>query len=591
VRTSGDDSGLTANDVDFQFPFYGYVEWDDSLGVTPGTVESVEITAVNYSGIPLENITADWTKRSAPYGGTFNPAFGALDLRPAAAYFTSETDSFGNIATAGYGDAFGPNLVFNNDDEMIAAESIAHWDQGFLYGGTPAYLAWAMYPGHKSVKYNGGGTAVGYYGEGGILWEDFIADHDIQAGRDLWGYLRSDYSFTTPGEGRTVDFDYDFIIGWNADMNRNGVQGEAADKFPMRCRFFSDVDAYDDYFADANGYPNFWPDDASFLEGGCYLTDTGDPNYPVQIFDDEDETDPKDNVNGTGPDYDVDLFFEMAFGTAPFTVELDWDYDFIAFGNSGHTLPVGVFVTNGKKAAQVNVDPTPAGGNGNYFFAMQVVDSGAPTTQDEFFWPDAVPLVPAFLFFDNMSAYTTYAQANAAGWLRGTGPGHSGAVNWHIGPQWEGGILSYSGQAWHANDGADGTNGGTYNGVPKATLRSPIVNAPAGSDPWLHFRANLGFQESTTFDQFWCGWDNSAAANNEASGTWNQRFGPFGNFDLAWGNTAQTTLRTFNISAPASSSFYLMFSLESLDGVGNAADGVHLDPVGCTDLNTPDPSW
>ncbi|MEZ5337334.1 MAG: hypothetical protein R3F46_03640 [bacterium] len=451
-----------------------------------------------------------------------------------------------------------------------------------------------MFPGHKSVKYNGGGTAVGYYAEGGILWEDFIEDHDIQTGRDLWGYLRSDYSFTTPGEGRTVDFDYGTVVGWNGDLNRNGVFGEAADKFPVRVRFFTDIDAYDDYFFDINGYPNFWPDGDSFIEGGCYVVDDGAPNYPVIISDDVNEEDPLDTVSGVGPDYDVDLFFQIDFGTGPYDVDLDWNYNFIAWGNSGFTQPVGTYATNGPQFAAVNVDPTPAGGDGNYFFSLMVTDSSLPTSSsDSFFWPDAVPLLPGALFYDDMSAYSTYPDANAAGWLRGSGPSHGGGTQWHIGPQWETAFNLYSGQAWHANDGADGTNNGTYNttSAVQATLRSPAVNAPGGSDPWLHFRANLGFEESTTFDQFFLGWDSSAAANNEASLTWNQRFGPFGNFDAAWGNNAQVTLRTFDISAPGGSTFYLMFSLESLDGFANNADGVHLDPVTCTDGNFPDPSW
>ena len=593
VRTPGDDdSGLNGNDLDYQFPFYGYVEWDDSLGAIPGDVEASELGDVNYSGIPMTDISADWTKFTAPYGPGFDPA--ALGLNPAAAYFLSETQAFAAIDTAGYGDAFGPNLVFNNDSDSIAAEAIAHWPQGFLYNGSPAYLAWAMFPGHKSVKLDGAGVPVGYYSEGGILWEDFIRDHDIQTGRDFWIYLRSDYSFSTPGEGRTVDFDYDSILGWNGDMNRNGAAGEAADKFPVRCRFFTDVLAYENYFDDLNGWPNYAPDGDTFLEGGCYMTDTGDPNYPVQIFDDTDEDDPKDTVQGIGPDYDIDLFFEMAFGTAPFAVDLDWNYDFISFGNSGFTQAVGNFATNGKQFAQVNVDPTPAGGNGNYFFALSVTDSQLPTpSSDEFFWTDPVPLLPAFLLFDDMSAYASYADAASAGWLRGTGPGHSGATNWHIGPQWETAFGAYTGQAWHCNTGGDGTNGGTYIGVPRAVLRSPAINAPPGSNPWMHFRVNLGFQESTTFDQFWCGWDSSAAANTENNNTWNQRFGPFGTSggSPVFGNTAQTVLRTFDISAPGGTTFYEMFQLYSLDSVGNSSDGVHLDPVACTDLNTPDPGW
>src|SRR5690606_34767687 len=55
VRTPGDDDGgLNGNDIDFQFPFYGYMEWNDALGAIPGTVESAEIVEVNYGGIALE---------------------------------------------------------------------------------------------------------------------------------------------------------------------------------------------------------------------------------------------------------------------------------------------------------------------------------------------------------------------------------------------------------------------------------------------------------------------------------------------------------------------------------------------------------
>ncbi|MCB1222080.1 hypothetical protein KDL30_15575, partial [bacterium] len=399
VRTPGDDDGgLNGNDLDFQFPFYGFLQWDDTLGAIPGTVEAGEIVDTNYGGIPLSDISADWTKYNAPYGVTFNPA--SLALRPAAAWFLTETSNFAAIDTATYGDAFGPNLSFSDDDQIVATEAIAHWAQGTMYGGSPAYLAWAMYPGHKSVRYNAGGTAVGYYAEGNILWENFIRDHDIQVGRNLYAYLRSDYSFTTPGEGRTVDFDYQNVVGFNGDLNRNGVFGEAADKFPVRVRFFTDVDAYDDYFDDLNGYPNFWPDGDSFIEGGCYIVNTGLPNYPVSIFDDSDEDDPKDTVSGSGPAYNVSLFFEIAYGTGPYDVELDWNYDFIGWGNSGYTmtLPNSPFPLNGKLSDVVSVDPTPAGGNGDYFFSLMVTDNSVPQRTDEFFWPDAVPLQPSLSY-------------------------------------------------------------------------------------------------------------------------------------------------------------------------------------------------
>jgi hypothetical protein len=168
----------------------------------------------------------------------------------------------------------------------------------------------------------------------------------------------------------------------------------------VRVRFFTDVDAYDDYFVDGNGYPNYQPDGDTFIEGGCYLTDVGLPNYPVSIFDDADEDDPKDTVTGNGPSYDVTLNFEMEFGVAPYAVELDWDYDFLSWGGSGHTmtLPSSPFGTNGKLSDVVSVDPTPAGGNGDYFFALRVTDNSPTPDQSQFFWPDSVPLKPSLSY-------------------------------------------------------------------------------------------------------------------------------------------------------------------------------------------------
>jgi hypothetical protein len=590
TRTPGDDdSSVNGNDVDFQFPFYGYVEWDDSLGAIPGTVELSEVLDVNYGGIALSDISADWTKFTAPYGPGFDPV-ATLGLNPAAAYFTSETQGFGDISTASYGDGFGPNLVFNNDSDSVATEAIAHWAQGTLYGGSPAYLAWAMFPGHKSVKYNAGNAAIGYYAEGGILWEDFIRDHDIQTGRNLAGYLRSDYSFTTPGEGRTVDYDYGGVIGFNGDMNRNGTIGEAADKFPVRVRFFTDVDAYDDYFVDGNGYPNYQPDGDTFIEGGCYLTDVGDPNYPVQIFDDVDEEDPLDTVSGTGPDYDVDLFFEIAFGQGSYDVELDWAYDFVSFGNSGHTATVGTYPTAGKWGETVNIDPTPAGGNGNYTFALQVTDSSIPSTTDEFFWPDQVPLFPGWYFGDTMAAYATTADALAAGWTRSS----NNATTWYIGPQWDGFqgsfngttvsptvIGEWQGQMWHCNDGT----GLMYQNNAQTGLRSPAFTISSGS-PWLHYRVALDM-EVDIFEHFYAGGSNGAAASADES-TWTYGRQEVSHNGLNGFAVNTTPQRHYQFTgAPAGpGSRYVHFRFES-DSSVNFWSGSHLDGIYVTDGNFP----
>ncbi|MCB1218460.1 hypothetical protein KDL44_13820, partial [bacterium] len=465
-----------------------------------------------------------------------------------------------------------------------ATEAIAHWAQGTLYGGSPAYLAWAMFPGHKSVKYDGGGAAVGYYTEGGILWEEFIEDHDIEAGRDLWGYLRSDYSFTTPGEGRTVDFDYGTVLGFNGDMNRNGVFGEAADKFPVRVRFFTDVDAYDDYFDDLNGYPNFWPDGDTFIEGGCYMVDEGDPNYPVSIFDDEDEEDPTDTVAGAGP-YDVDLFFEIAFGVGPYDVDLDWNYNFVTFGASGNTQPVGTYPAAGKWGETVSVDPTPAGGDGNYTFALMVTDANTDT--DSFFWPDQVPLFPAFYFGDNMSAYANTNDALAAGWTRS----NVNATQWFIAPQWDGysgpfnNIFSspavigeWGGQMWHCSDGT----GLEYQNNAQAGLRSPGFNVSSGT-PWLHYRVCLDMEDQT-WEHFYHGASNGAAASATQT-TWSNGFQEIGHTIDGFGVNSSTQ-QHWQLGGAPSGTTYVHFRFTA-DSSINWWSGSHLDGIYVTDGNFP----
>ncbi|MEZ5337343.1 MAG: hypothetical protein R3F46_03685 [bacterium] len=587
-----DDAGVNGNDLDFQFPFHAYVEWDDTLGAIPGDVEAAEIIDVNYAGIAMSDISADWTKFTAPYGGVFDP--GALGLNKAAAYFLSQTDSFGSFDTASYGDSFGPNLTFSNDDDLVATEAIAHWSQGTLYGGSPAFLAWAMFPGHKSVKYNGGGTAVGYYAEGGILWEDFIEDHDIQTGRDLWGYLRSDYSFTTPGEGRTVDFDYGTVVGWNGDLNRNGVFGEAADKFPVRVRFFTDIDAYDDYFFDINGYPNFWPDGDTFIEGGCYVVDEGDPNYPVSIFDDADEEDPTDTVSGAGP-YDVDLFFEIAFGVGPYDVDLDWNYNFVTFGAGGFTQPVGTYPAAGKWGETVNIDPTPAGGDGNYSFALMVTDANNDT--DEFFWPDQVSLTPGGYFIDYMEAYTNTGDALAAGWTRSSNSSDS----WWVGAQWDGMgytsggapefvapgpvvIGAWGGQMWHGNGGEGiSDTGANYLNNTIIGLRSPGFGLGAGDNAWLHYRLALD-AENDSWEQYWHGGSTGSVAGSSPFG-WN-----LGNFEVAHGvsglNVNSSTQQHFNMGISTGGTTFVHFHYES-DGSVNWFSGPHVDGINVTEGNFP----
>ena len=184
---------------------------------------------------------------------------------------------------------------------------------------------------------------------------------------------------------------------------------DVRDKFPIRCRLFVDYNdmavwpwTWPDHLYNPGSDPGpDWPIDANppqlegaltdggdFVEGGAYIIDTGEPNYPLTIRDDKSKPDPGDPAAYFSTDaklYTIDLYFKLFGGTMPYTqVEFDYNYDPSAGWNEA-SPSVGL----------VTVDPLPMDHWGAYhgtitcsvptdpwlgFMALRVTDTDGATS-------------------------------------------------------------------------------------------------------------------------------------------------------------------------------------------------------------------
>ena len=422
VTTTPNNDWINGNDVDFQFPWYAYVVDVDGDGVEVGDGNNDDDT-VTFGGLLLEDPDANWVRDTSfgYYGNTGgDPVPSAVIdsfLPPvvvAGYYVSTTTGDTGDEVRASYGSS-AVSLTWDNENEL-AVETIAHWPAGF----TPGQLYWSMYPGQDMLDPYNYPAIIG----SDATWDTFRASFDIDpsvaiterdtpanAGQIQWNRAQFMYS-DAPSAGRTVYFNYRNIPNWNGDLNRDGV-ADMNDKFPIRCRLFTDLN---DMIAWSGTWPNHmynpgsepgpsWPtdppggDDGDFIEGGCYVVDTGDPNYPLTIMDDPTQPDPGEgSYNWTSWNhYTVQLYFGVSFGALNYqSIEFDYNYDVVnGFNYNGTAVDITSSVTPaldhwgwfyGEAPIIVPTDPFTG------YMALRVTDNVGDT--DVYWYPAQQQLSP-----------------------------------------------------------------------------------------------------------------------------------------------------------------------------------------------------
>ena len=350
ITTDPNNDWINGNDVDFQFPFYAYIDDGVNNVVETGTGAVVGNNWNNtddnvfYRGLKLADGNNSWTRLAVAFANatdqTTYPAimkkkFDQSPLLPmpwVSGFYGGQDSSDETFATyGGNAHAFsglGAGFEWNNT-APLTVEAIAHWSQSLKYFDFPPVnnpqapkLNWSMYPGQNMAipaGFTGAGQIIGTAADWDAYRKHFDVDPSFAAPNrtgSIWN--RPSFSFTQPAaDGRVVEFNFNKVKSWNGDLNRDGAITNA-DKFPIRCRLFTNHQAY---FNKSTAGTSVWPNQMqnpgtpppaginlaptdpnypSFIEGGCYAVDFGDPVYNVIITDDPAQADPKDQVAFVG---------------------------------------------------------------------------------------------------------------------------------------------------------------------------------------------------------------------------------------------------------------------------------------------------
>jgi hypothetical protein len=220
-------------------------------------------------------------------------------------------------------------------------------------------------------------------------------------------------------QGRAVSFNFRKLKTWNGDQNRDGVI-TTADKFPVRCRLFTNHQAYynkvvaagnagwPNHLADAGGDPATVPlasRNPSYLEGGTYVVDKGSPVYSVQITDDPNQPNPGalGTLTGQGPgSYTAKLMFIIKYGAPNYLVEADTWYTGVFGANNGVpivTVKAAATPPNTEGPYSIIINVPAAQPNGNYTFAIKVTDGNGENSL--YVWPGNVGLFPQALLSED----------------------------------------------------------------------------------------------------------------------------------------------------------------------------------------------
>jgi hypothetical protein len=434
------------NDVDFGYPWYGYLNDGANNtvelgGVAPnfGWIDD----SISYGGLLLADPDASWA-RYTPAGipsvqarEEFNNTSGRAPRPLVAGYYkTTNVGAFADDIMANYGssahafDGLPVGQEWKNADKLTV-EAIAHWPatlKYFNFGAfTPqdAQIFWSMHPGHN-MAVPGTGLIIGVTADFDAYRTSFDIDPSTapsgRNGLSIWN--RPSFNFGNPASaGRVVEFPYNKLKAWNPDHNRDGVRNNS-DKFPIRCRLFTNHQAYftkeqaaaskwPNHLTDAGLNPATTPPDSrleSFQEGGCYVVDFGDPINAVIIGDDPAMPDPGfgGTLSGSTGNYQIDFYYTLKYGIGQptgFKVELDTHYTGVfdpLSPNYGAVPAPQIYTTPGNKA-WMDAQIPAAQPNGNYVMALRVTDQDDGNYTAVFAWGAAVPLFPSSVFTENFS--------------------------------------------------------------------------------------------------------------------------------------------------------------------------------------------
>jgi hypothetical protein len=419
VTTDPNNDWKNANDVDFAFPWYGYLDDGGNNAVEiGGTSPGFNATddSVFYRGLLIGDTDASWA-RFVPAGTpsiVLKNAF-TTSLPPVTVSGYYKSTNVGTVADdvyANYGsgahafDGLPAGQEWKNSDKLTV-EAIAHWPATLKYfnfapinNPQDASLFWSMYPGHNMVV-PGTANIIGVQAD----WDAYRSSFDVDPGTSPSGrttsvWNRPAFNFTNPAAGgRVVEFPYNKLRSWNPDLNRDGVRNNA-DKFPVRTRLFTN---HQSYFTKTQAGTSVWPNHLhnpglnpattapenrldTFLEAGCYVVDFGSPIYAVTIADDPAQPNPGlgGTLTGTAGNYKMDFYYELKFGSPNYTVVLDSNYTGVfdpSTPNYG-TPPADntwVDLVTGLNS-ELDVDIPAAQPNGTYTMALRVTDGNGDTS-------------------------------------------------------------------------------------------------------------------------------------------------------------------------------------------------------------------
>jgi hypothetical protein len=393
---------INGNDVDFQFPWYAYVCDVDGSLIT-GVVSGDEVL-MDYAGLPVEDPDDVWQRDSivAFSSNDFVALAGwdPLKVRKVAGYYRTSLDlvttpALDTSIKASYGTDM-PSLVWNNEYPLMA-EALAHWDPADV---AAPLMQWSVFPGHNMII-----NSDLFPSTTNFIYDDFMAGFDIDPHQAVPSRITGPFNRTifaqmsSDTDGRYVKWDFQkSSANWFADFNMDGTIN-TKDKFPVRCRLLlnNTVTApsvwpdhmYDPGSAPASGVAS---SNGFYVEGGCYVVDTGDKIVFLAINDDPTLPDPVATTvynTGTNPkEYDVTLSYVLTNVTSPSTVELDANYNGVIFGSDPtqvYTAHTGI-IKDGPLTDTVTITQNTVG---LFNFAIRVTDG----TQSSVYWyPDQVVL-------------------------------------------------------------------------------------------------------------------------------------------------------------------------------------------------------